>query len=116
MILYGIKNCNTMKKAFTWLNDHNVPYDFHDYKKVGVSQAKLEQWISEAGLETIVNKKGTTWRQLTDEQKVAMEDQKAAITILLEKTSMIKRPIVEVDGKVILLGFDEQAYHENFGR
>jgi Spx/MgsR family transcriptional regulator len=116
MILYGIKNCNTMKKAFDWLNENNVAFEFHDYKKVGISQEKLEVWIAQAGLETIVNKKGTTWRQLSDEQKAASEDQKKAVPILLEKTSMIKRPIIEVDGKIILLGFDEQAYIQNFGR
>lgn len=116
MIVYGIKNCNTMKKAFDWLNANGIAFEFHDYKKAGIIQAKLEQWIFQVGLDEVVNKKGTTYKQLTDNQKADIEDQKKAISILMDKTSMIKRPIIEMDGKIILLGFDEQAYIENFGR
>lgn len=116
MIVYGIKNCNTMKKAFDWLNANGIAFEFHDYKKAGVSEAKLEQWLAKVGIDVIVNRKGTTYKQLTDNQKADLDNKGKAIAILKEKTSMIKRPIIEVEGKIILLGFDEQVYIESFGR
>jgi arsenate reductase (glutaredoxin) len=110
MIVYGIKNCNTVKSAIDWLNKNKVEFEFHDYKKSGITVAKLNEWCKQVGWESLVNKRGTTWRQLeeTDQNKVINE--KSAIALMLEKTSVIKRPLIEEDGKVLLLGFDENAF------
>jgi len=112
MIVYGIKNCNTVKNALDWLNRHKVDYTFHDYKKSGVTDAKLKDWIKQVGWESLVNKRGTTWKQLDESVKDAVTNQAAAIALMKEKTSVIKRPLIEVDGKVIALGFDENVYKE----
>jgi arsenate reductase len=109
MIVYGIKNCNTVQKALTWLNEHAIEYTFHDYKKEGISKEKLEAWVSEKDWEILINKKGTTWRNLTGSEKEAVTNSDSAIALMHEKTSVIKRPVVEADGN-ILVGFDENVY------
>ena len=110
MIVYGIKNCNTVKKALDWLKKHKIEYEFYDYKTQGITDAKLKEWIKQVGWESLVNKKGTTWRQLGDDVKVKVTTQAAAIALMKEKTSVIKRPLIEQDGKVLVLGFDEKEY------
>jgi arsenate reductase (glutaredoxin) len=110
MIVYGIKNCNTVKSALDWLKKHNVEFEFHDYKKLGITKAKLAEWITQIGWESLVNKRGTTWRQLDEAMQKKVTNEKAAITLMMEKTSVIKRPLIEHKGKVILLGFDEVEY------
>jgi Spx/MgsR family transcriptional regulator len=115
MIVYGIKNCNTAKNALTWLKNHNIEFEFHDYKSKGISATKLKDWSKQIGWEPLVNKKGMTWRQLDDEVKESITSQKAAIALMTEKTSVIKRPLVEVNGKVMALGFDEKEYKKAFG-
>lgn len=112
MIVYGIKNCNTVKNALDWLNRHKIEYTFHDYKKSGVTEAKLKDWVKQVGWESLVNKRGTTWKQLDDDIKETVTSQAAAIALMKEKTSVIKRPLIEVDGKVVALGFDENLYEE----
>ena len=115
--IYGIKSCSTMKKAFTKLDELGVSYDFHDYKKQGIDKESVQHWIDELGIDKVLNKRGTTWRKLTDEQKQAADDNvNNAIDLLIENTSMIKRPIVEGqladknNGQPILLcGFDDEA-------
>ena len=109
MKVYGIPNCNTVKKALDWLKQNNLPYEFHDYKKEGVTKEKLKEWCDNFGWETVLNKKGTTWRQLTEEEKCAVKNQRAAIKLMVEKRSMIKRPVIESEGK-LLIGFDEDEY------
>ena len=110
MILYGIKNCNTVKSAMDWLKKNNVDYEFHDYKSKGISPSKLKEWIGQVGWESLVNKRGTTWRQLDEAVQKKVTNDKAAIELMTEKTSVIKRPLIEVNGKVLLLGFDEAEY------
>ena len=112
MIVYGIKNCNTVKTALDWLMKHHVEFTFHDYKKSGVTDGKLKEWIKQVGWESLVNKRGTTWKQLDDVTKAAVTNQSAAIALMKDKTSVIKRPLIEVDGKIIALGFDEDVYKE----
>ena len=112
MIVYGIKNCNTVKNALEWLNKNKIEFTFHDYKKSGVTDAKLKDWIKQVGWESLVNKRGTTWKQLDDSVKESVINQTAAIALMKEKTSVIKRPLIEVDGKVIALGFDANLYKE----
>lgn len=115
MIVYGIKNCNTVKSALDWLKQNNLDFEFHDYKKAGISEAKLKSWIKQIGWEPLVNKKGMTWRQLDDATKAGVKNQAAAIALMQEKTSVIKRPLIEVDGKVVTLGFDAAVYEEVIG-
>ena len=109
-IVYAIPNCNTVKKALDWLKDHKVAFEFHDYKKKGISQTQLNQWSKQVGWEALINKKGATWRQLPKEQQESISSQKAAIALMIEKTSVIRRPLIEEDGKILLLGFDEAEY------
>ncbi|MBK8291233.1 MAG: ArsC family reductase [Flammeovirgaceae bacterium] len=110
MIVYGIKNCNTVKSAVDWLKKHSMEFEFHDYKKSGITKAKLAEWSKQVGWESLVNKRGTTWRQLDEAVQRKITSEKAAIDLMVEKTSVIKRPLIENKGKVILLGFDEVEY------
>jgi arsenate reductase (glutaredoxin) len=112
MIVYGIKNCNTVKTALDWLKKHKIEFEFHDYKAKGITDAKLKEWIKQVGWESLVNKKGTTWRQLDDATKARVTNQTSAMALMKEKTSVIKRPLLERDGKVVALGFDEATYKE----
>ncbi|HTJ52817.1 MAG TPA: ArsC family reductase [Cyclobacteriaceae bacterium] len=114
MTVYGIKNCNTVKKALDWLKENNIEFEFHDYKTKGISESKLKEWSKQVGWESLVNKKGTTWRQLEDKVKDKVTNQTEAISLMKDKTSVIKRPLIEQDGKVLALGFDEQTYSKAF--
>ncbi|MCY4780443.1 ArsC family reductase [Sphingobacterium sp. UT-1RO-CII-1] len=107
--VYGIKNCSTVKKALNWLDDNQLEYTFHDFKKEPATQEKLESWEKEVSWELLLNKRGTTWRKLTDEQQSSVKDASSANILLLENNSMIKRPIIE-SKKGILVGFDETEY------
>ncbi|MDO7841133.1 ArsC family reductase [Sphingomonas immobilis] len=106
--IYGIKNCDTMKKARTWLDAQGVAYDFHDYKAVGIDRASLERWVDKLGWETVLNRDGTTFRALPDADKVDLTPAKA-IDLMLAQPSMIKRPILE-NGSVLLAGFKPDTY------
>ncbi|WP_316823372.1 arsenate reductase [Pedobacter gandavensis] len=110
MIIYGIPNCNTVKKARTWLADQGFSPVFHDFKKQGITVEKLEEWCNTFGWEKVLNKKGTTWKKLSPEQQGSVVDQDSAVQILLNHQSAIKRPVVELNGKAVLIGFDEPAY------
>lgn len=110
MTVYGIKNCNTVKNALDWLKKHKVDFEFHDYKSKGITEAKLKEWSKQVGWESLVNKRGTTWRQLDDAIQTSITNEKSAIALMKEKTSVIKRPLIEKNGKVVALGFDEKEY------
>ena len=112
--LYGIRNCDTMKKAWTWLDDHGVAYDFHDYKKEGVTREKLEAWVAAVGWETVLNRAGTTFRKLPEADRADLDAQKA-IALMLAQPSMIKRPVLET-GAQIQVGFKPDAYAALFGQ
>ena len=114
MTLYGIPNCDTVKKTMTWLKAHHIAFDFRDYKKDGITKAKLKQWSKQVGWESLVNKRGTTWRQLEESVQAKITNEKSAIALMMEKTSVIKRPLIERDGKVVVLGFDEIEYKKTF--
>ncbi|VAW66362.1 FIG138056: a glutathione-dependent thiol reductase [hydrothermal vent metagenome] len=107
-ILYGIPSCDTIKKARKWLNENNIDYRFHDYKKLGVPEKELKTWVKKFGWEVILNKRGTTWRKLDDALKESV-DEKAAIQIMLNNPSIIKRPVL-VKNKIILVGFKADEY------
>ena len=106
--LYGIPNCDTVKKARTWLDRHGIAYEFHDYKKQGIDAATLKKWCSEFGVDQVLNRKGTTWRKLDDAQRTDMTEAKA-IRLMMEQPSLIKRPLLD-DGKRRVLGFSEAEY------
>ena len=106
--LYGIIACDTMKKAQTWLTEHGHTFDFHDYKKSGIDQASLERWCNEHGWETILNTRGTTYRKLDEADKQDLNQEKA-IALLLQHTSMIKRPVLDL-GERTLVGFKADDY------
>ena len=114
MTVYGIKNCNTVKTAIAWLKKHNVEFEFHDYKSKGITEAKLKAWSKQVGWERLVNKKGTTWRQLDETIQKKVINEAAAINLMKDKNSVIKRPLIEQDGKVLALGFDEAAFSKTF--
>ena len=106
--MYGIPNCDTIKKARNWLKDNNIDYEFHNYKKDGVPEKELTKWVKENGWEVLLNKRGTTWRKLDDAIKDNV-DKKSAIKIMLSNPSIIKRPVLD-NGKNILIGFAENEY------
>lgn len=110
--IYGIKNCDTMKKAFRWLDDHNVPYEFDDYKKQGADEDVLKIAIDQHGWETVINRRGTTWRKLPDDVKETM-DEASALAIAQENPSIIKRPLL-VKEEDITLGFKAEQYQDIF--
>ena len=118
--IYGIKSCSTMKKAFTKLDELGVSYNFHDYKKQGIDKDSVKRWVDELGIDKVLNKRGTTWRKLDDSQKQAADTSlDNAIDLLVENTSMIKRPIVEGEltdkNRIILLcGYDEAEFDKVF--
>ncbi|WP_439861266.1 ArsC family reductase [Pseudomonas sp. MBLB4136] len=106
--LFGIKACDTMKKARTWLDEHGVDYAFHDYKALGIDRERLQQWCEEHGWETILNRAGTTFRKLDEAQKADL-DQAKAIELMLAQPSMIKRPVLDLGDKT-LVGFKPERY------
>ena len=111
--LYGIKACDTMKKARTWLDEHGVAYDFHDYKALGIDRARLERWVGEVGWETVLNRSGTTFRKLPDADKNGLDAEKA-LGLMIAQPSMIKRPVLDL-GDRLLVGFKPDLYQAAFG-
>ncbi|MDH5710543.1 MAG: ArsC family reductase [Gammaproteobacteria bacterium] len=110
--MYGIPNCDTIKKARRWLEANAINYEFHDYKKSGVPEKDLNQWIKQIGWETLLNRRGTTWRKLDDATKKNINEA-SAIKVILDNPSIIKRPVL-VNGKTILIGFNEAEYKKIF--
>jgi arsenate reductase (glutaredoxin) len=110
MIVYGIKNCDTVKKARAWLDENNIAYEFHDYKTSGIDEKHLRKWLKQIDWQQLVNRSGMTWRKLPDGHKAKIVDDDSAIELMLAQTSAIKRPLVEVDGKVKALGFSVEEY------
>ena len=108
--LYGIPNCNTVKKALEWLETHQVTYDFHDFKKQGVTAELLNSWLAQFPHDKLINRAGLTWRGLDEITKSGIIDNASAATLMQAKTSLIKRPLLEKDSKILCLGFDEAIY------
>lgn len=107
-VVYGIPNCNTVKKARVWLDEQGVAYTFHDYKKQGVPADRLDAWIKAVGWEPLVNRQGTTWRKLDEATKAGVVDALSAKALMLAQASVIKRPVIEKSGQVLSVGFDEK--------
>ncbi len=106
--IYGIRNCDTMKKAFAWLDGHGIAYEFHDYKKLGADAALLRRWAAEVGWEKLINTRGPSFRRLPPEKKDGLTQTKA-FALMLENPSMIRRPIV-ASGRTLLIGFDPEEF------
>lgn len=119
-ILYGIPNCDQVKKARDWLQAHDQPYVFHDFKKAGITASMIERWLQDLPWDVLINRKGTTWRALPDARKAAITDAQQAIALMLEAPSVIKRPVLQTgqDGSAspaCQTGFSEAAYRQAFG-
>jgi len=116
MKLYGIPNCNTVKKARDWLEQHAVAYEFHDFKKLGLDNATAQSWLQQQPWEKLVNRSGMTWRNLSEAEKNVVVDAASAQVLMQEKTSVIKRPVVVNNEKIIALGFNEAEYTQLFAK
>ncbi len=112
MKLYGIPNCNTVKKARTCLEARGVAYEFHDFKKHGVTQAMLSGWLKQVGWQKLLKKTGPTWGQLPDAVKTSIVDDASALALMLEKPNVTKRPVLERNGKVLATGFNQTDYED----
>ena len=110
MKLYGIPNCNTVKKARDWLDAHGIAYEFHDFKKQGIDAATIAAWMQQYPWEKLVNRAGMTWRALSEDEKAAVKDNASASRLMQAKHSVIKRPVLESEGRILALGFDADQY------
>jgi Spx/MgsR family transcriptional regulator len=108
--MYGIRNCDTMKKARAWLDEHEIAYTFHDYKAAGIDRAKLASWSKQVGWEKLLNRAGTTFRQLPESDRANLDEAKA-LRLMADQPSMIKRPVLEL-GSGLLVGFDSENYEK----
>ncbi len=109
-VVYGIPNCDTVKKARTWLESHGVAFEFHDFKKAGLRASLVTDWLADIPLDVLLNRRGTTWRGLPDETKAAAETQQGAVALMVAKPSVVKRPVLVVDGRVKSVGFSADEY------
>ncbi|WP_287787745.1 MULTISPECIES: ArsC family reductase [Atlantibacter] len=114
VILHGIKNCDTIKKARRWLESHQIDYQFHDYRTDGINAEMMHKFTDELGREALLNTRGTTWRKLDDARRNAITDAQSAIALMLEMPAIIKRPLLCAPGKPMLLGFNESQYQQYF--
>jgi Spx/MgsR family transcriptional regulator len=110
VIVYGIPNCDTVKRARAWLGQHSVEYQFHDFKKSGVPEAALTRWLASAGWEVLLNRKGTTWRQLDEPAQRAAGDEMGARQLMQAQASVIKRPVVDWPDGTVTVGFDAEGW------
>jgi len=113
--IYGIKNCDTMKKARAWLDKHGVAYEFHDYKNAGIDRERLETWEKKVGWETLLNRAGMTFRKLPDKDKAGIDARKA-VALMLKQPSMIKRPVLDLGRGTIVVGFKPELYQAAVGK
>lgn len=113
MIVYGIPNCDTTQKAIAWLKKRKINFAFHNYREAGITAVKLNEWSKLAGWEKILNKKSTTWRSLAPEQQAAVTSQKAAVQVMLSHHSIIKRPVIEYNNKIVT-GYNDALYQQEF--
>ena len=113
MVVYGIPNCNTVKKALDWLKANQIDFEFHDFKKKGITAEKLTEWFDVFGWEKVINKNGLTFKKLSKDEQAEINSPDKVINYLIQNTSAIKRPIVEQNGKPVLISFNEEQYQKN---
>lgn len=114
MKLYGLPNCGTVKKVRLWLDAKGITYSFHDFRKDGVNATLLKGWLAQLPREKLINRAGMTWRELSDDAKAAIQDDASALTLMLQKPAVIKRPVLEKDGKILAIGFNKFDYENLF--
>jgi Spx/MgsR family transcriptional regulator len=114
MKIYGIPNCNTVKRARTWLEENGIAYEFHDFKKLGLDENTIKQWLTQKPWDRLINRGGMTWRNLSDAEKAVVTDNTTATQLMISKTSVIKRPILVQNNALLALGFDEATYQQLF--
>lgn len=112
--IYGIPNCDIIKKAIKWFDGKKIDFHFHDYRKDGIDAQTLKSWCKQAGLDTIFNKRSTTWKELGEAVQSTLADENAAIRLMTEHTSIIKRPVITKNGKIVAVGFDAKKYEQVF--
>ena len=110
--VYGIKNCDTVKKACNWLSQNNIEFQFHDFRKDGLTQTRVEQWLNLVEWETLLNRRGTTWRKLSEKEKDSINKQRAA-KLMTAQPTLIKRPVIEVNEEIVV-GFSPETYQTLF--
>ncbi len=110
LIMYGINNCDTVKKARAWLTENQIAYTFHDFKKAGITLETLHNWLQDIPLETLLNRRGTSWRNLSDAVKATAEHEEQALALMVENPSLIKRPVITIDNRVKAVGFLNDRY------
>jgi arsenate reductase len=110
MKIYGIPNCNTVKKTLDWFKKHQIDIEFHNFKKSGIDEAKLESWSQKLGWEALLNKRGTTWKNLDAEFQKTIVSKEVAFKLMQEKPSIIKRPVIETESGSLFLGYDEEQF------
>jgi len=113
-VVYGIPNCDSVKKARVWLEEHGIEFEFYDFKKLGVSSALVEDWLKDVSLDQLINKRGTTWRGLSAVHQAEAGTTAGAIALMSHKPSIIKRPVIAVNGRVKTLGFSAEQYETLF--
>lgn len=117
VILYGIPNCDTVKKARNWLSEQQIAYDFHDFKKAGITAELIQSWLTQTDWQTLVNRKGTTWRKLTEYEQNSIQDNDTAISCMMQHPSVIKRPVLVIQDQQhtnLLVGYAEENYQSAF--
>ncbi len=114
MKIYGISNCNSVKKARTWLEENGIVYEFHDFKKLGINENTIKEWLTQKPWDKLINRTGMTWRNLSDAEKAIITDDESAIQLMMAKTSVIKRPVLVQNNTLLALGFDEATYQQLF--
>lgn len=114
-VVYGIPNCDQVRRALAWFASHGIPVEFHDYRRSGAPQTLLREWIARCEWETLVNRRGTTWRKLPDASKAQIVDAPSAIRLMVDQPSVIRRPVVDYNGR-LLVGFDPALFAKTFLR
>ncbi|MFN4146801.1 MAG: Spx/MgsR family RNA polymerase-binding regulatory protein [Runella sp.] len=109
LTIYGIPNCDTIKKTLHALKERQIPFVFHDYKKNGIGMEQLEKWLQQTPLDTLINRAGTTFKKLSDDDKNALANRASALSILMDKPSIIKRPIIEKEGQIVMIGWKPEV-------
>ncbi len=112
--IFGIRSCDTIKKTLKYFKDKDLPFSFHDYRIEGIEKEVIEEWVKQVGLDTIFNKKSTTWRELDEAFQKTINTEKKAIKLMADRTTLIKRPVITKRGKVVAIGFSEEDFKEKF--
>lgn len=112
--IYGIPNCGSVKKAVDFFTRHNIPFETVNFKKTPISEDLAKSWLSQKGAQLIINKKGTSWRQLDEETKSKELDYDSALSLIMNNNSIVKRPIITLNGNIVMIGFDDELYNKSF--